>query len=449
MSKRKISSATKTVILVCAILLVLNVITGVILMSQSGYTMKTLIRRHMLSVAVTASEMINGDELETITAEDVGSDTYNRIASTLLKVKDSQNDFDIKYIYIVKREEDHYVYLLDPDPVDPAEYGDEVVNSSAQDTAWSGTAEVDSDAIEDEWGCFYTAWSPVKNSDGQVVGMVGVDFAAEWYDKQISQHTVTVVIVSCLSLLATGLIMILMNWRVNKRFRELDSELSILSDSVENLTLTITTESGDDVNASALINVESDSNPDMIKAISNKLHRAQEKLSNYMKFVQRQAYTDSMTGVGNKTAYLEHVQELRDLISMGTADFAIAVFDVNGLKKTNDMFGHECGDRIIVDSSRIICTVFGKENVYRIGGDEFIAVLDKAREDELKEGFNKLEEEMKEFNEKKTYAMTLSFSGGWAIYRPGEDASYREVFKRADQAMYDNKDEFYSSNGGK
>ena len=163
-----------------------------------------------------------------------------------------------------------------------------------------------------------------------------------------------------------------------------------------------------------------------------------------MKYAEEQAYTDPMTGVGNKTAYLDRIKDLNEEIVSGTASFAIAVFDVNGLKSTNDNYGHEYGDRIIKDAAKLICRVFATGQIYRIGGDEFIAVLESMTEEELEERFKQLAEEEENFNQnEKRYAMTFSFSWGGTAFHPSEDVNYKEVFKRADQAMYHYKRNYY------
>lgn len=62
--------------------------------------------------------------------------------------------------------------------------------------------------------------------------------------------------------------------------------------------------------------------------------------------------------------------------------------------------------------------------------------------------FRGLDEQIEIFNAmEKPYAMTVSVSHGGAVYKPGVDTSYREVFKRADENMYVNKDEYYKKTG--
>jgi electron-transferring-flavoprotein dehydrogenase len=58
--------------------------------------------------------------------------------------------------------------------------------------------------------------------------------------------------------------------------------------------------------------------------------------------------------------------------------FAVAVFDINDLKKVNDLHGHKEGDACIRAACKKICTIFDHSPVFRVGGDEFIAILSGA-----------------------------------------------------------------------
>ena len=445
MKKRRIAITTKYIILVCALLLVVNVVLGFVLIRQSGRSMNTLIRWHMLSVADTAAAALDGNALEALTEDDVGSAEFSRIAETLTKVINAQKDSDIKYIYATKKQGDHFVFTVDPDPVSPGAFGEEVVYTPAQDTAWQGTSAVDESTYSDKWGSFYTAWSPVRNSHGRVVGLVGVDFVADWYDQQVSSHTKLVFIFSTLSVIVGAAIMLLTTGQLRSRVRRLNFELSVLSEEVEILSDEIRVSPSEEASAPA---EEISDGADTIGVLSGRIRVMQRKLKDYMDYAHEQAYTDSMTGAGNKAAYLDYVKELNRRINEGVAAFAVAVFDINGLKSINDNYGHECGDRIIADAAESIRRVFGGEQLFRIGGDEFIAVLGETSGSELSDRFSRLRSDVESFNAfEKRYSMTLAFAWGGAVYRPGEDSDFKDVFKRADEAMYANKDEFYRSTG--
>ena len=150
------------------------------------------------------------------------------------------------------------------------------------------------------------------------------------------------------------------------------------------------------------------------------------------------AYTDSLTGVKSKLAYAEKTELIDKQIERGSVEeLAIAVFDVNNLKWVNDNLGHDVGDEFIRQACSLICTIFKKSPVYRVGGDEFVAILE--REDyhnraALLQAFNQ-EVEKNQRND------AVVIAAGMAEYKPMQDNSYKKIFERADVRMYKRKRE--------
>lgn len=448
MKHQKVSLTTLFTIIICVLLLAVNVALGAVLMGQSSGAMKSLIRKNMLAVVNTASTAINGDVLDSLTADDVGSEEYNKITATLLLIKNAQHDSDIKYIYIIDKIDGEFVYIVDPDPKDPADFGEEIVYTPSQEIAYGGKAAIDNEPVADEWGCYYSAWSPVFNSEGKVAGVVGIDFAGDWFDLQIKHHTASIIIASSASVLAGGLVIFILTRLLRRRFKTIQAELSDLSNDLDKLA--------SELQAYPAMNYEHredeqvkeqyfDSGTDIVNSMSRKIHTMQDKLDVYLEFIHNQAYTDSMTSVENKTAYLDAIKALNEQVASGTADFAVIIFDINGLKFTNDNYGHECGDMVIVNTAAVIKHVFGDYHVYRIGGDEFICIAGGATKGRLDELFLKLRSELDAFNEEGQQAgrINLSFSYGSAIYDRDRDGLFKEVFKRADEEMYRNKNRYY------
>ena len=98
-------------------------------------------------------------------------------------------------------------------------------------------------------------------------------------------------------------------------------------------------------------------------------------LRRQLHLLDTEAHRDGLTGVGNKSAFMDMEAELNQAIADGTADFSVVVFDVNKLKVANDVFGHMAGDKLLSTASGFLLSFFGAQNVYRIGGDEFVVVL--------------------------------------------------------------------------
>lgn len=153
--------------------------------------------------------------------------------------------------------------------------------------------------------------------------------------------------------------------------------------------------------------------------------------------LSRQAYRDGLTKVGNRAGYLKAEEELQLQIDAGDPPvFALLVADVNELKKSNDMLGHEAGDLLIQNASKRICRIYAHSPVFRIGGDEFAVILrgeDYERRAELLA-------QLQETNAPCVCELQLekgdsSLAFGMAEYRES-DRTVAEVFARADEAMY-------------
>ena len=157
------------------------------------------------------------------------------------------------------------------------------------------------------------------------------------------------------------------------------------------------------------------------------------------------AYTDPLTGLKSKYAYFEDTDLLQDHIDDGMApDFAVAVFDVNGLKRVNDEFGHEAGDRYILDAKELICGIFKNSPVYRIGGDEFAAILTDGEYKNRYELLNAFDVRVEE----NLAAGSIVVSGGISDFSRKTDKKYSEVFRRADKLMYERKQKLKETAAG-
>ena len=168
-----------------------------------------------------------------------------------------------------------------------------------------------------------------------------------------------------------------------------------------------------------------------ISNVDDQIRREQEHAK-----AMRMANRDALTGVKSKYAYLEEESRINQSIASGNADpFAIAVCDLNDLKTVNDTLGHKAGDQYICDACATICDVFKHSPVFRVGGDEFVAIL-RGVDYEHRESLQKL---MTRANEDKQKQGGAIIACGMSDYIPGQDADFDSVFNRADAAMYEDK----------
>ena len=164
--------------------------------------------------------------------------------------------------------------------------------------------------------------------------------------------------------------------------------------------------------------------------------RQEKKIASDLTAARRMATIDTLTGVKNKNAYSEAEKEMDRRIAEGSvSEFSVGVFDLNDLKLINDNQGHEAGDEYIKEACRLICTCFKHSPVFRVGGDEFVAILegeDYLNQEDLLEKF----ERQVLINLDRGKAV-VSF--GCSSFIPNQDSDIEAVFERADSLMYKEK----------
>lgn len=178
---------------------------------------------------------------------------------------------------------------------------------------------------------------------------------------------------------------------------------------------------------------------DEVGTLSESFRQMADNLRKHIKHINSLAYRDGLTGVKNKLAYSEAVDRLNAQINDGDAQFSIIVIDFNNLKWINDTYGHDFGDMIISSICRIICRVFKQSPVYRIGGDEFLIILENSDYSGYKQLLERLDDELDAFKEDSTCYDSITIARGFASFEADRDLEYLDVFNRADKAMYRNK----------
>ncbi|MGI3001508.1 diguanylate cyclase [Shewanella algae] len=139
---------------------------------------------------------------------------------------------------------------------------------------------------------------------------------------------------------------------------------------------------------------------------------------------------DPLTGIANRRAFDE------DLLRLVTfeQDFALILVDVDRFKQINDTFGHQVGDIVLRRVAELLVTELGLEQVYRIGGDEFAALLPLNNRGLLCKQLQKLNDKTQEVKwREQLHQATLSIG---AAIGPGE---LELLFAQADAALYRSK----------
>lgn len=147
------------------------------------------------------------------------------------------------------------------------------------------------------------------------------------------------------------------------------------------------------------------------------------------------AEIDSLTGLPNRYCFNEYLSNFK----YSEGSLCVILLDINDLKKVNDKQGHLEGDKLIQNASSCIKDCFLSEdgrNCYRIGGDEFVAIINNKSEEEIINMIDNFKNKQKEYN--------ITIALGYAYYDNKEELNFEELIADADEKMYINKDELKS-----
>ena len=155
---------------------------------------------------------------------------------------------------------------------------------------------------------------------------------------------------------------------------------------------------------------------------------------NYEKYavdMKKLSERDEMTGVYNRNKYLSMIENEYPKVE----NVAVLFCDVNNLKEVNDNEGHDKGDILITNVAQLILSLTdSNKKAYRIGGDEFVLIVENPKEGELE----RLLEKWHELIELKSKAASLDLSAAIG-YASGKGKDIEEIVQRADEKMYDDK----------
>jgi len=160
-------------------------------------------------------------------------------------------------------------------------------------------------------------------------------------------------------------------------------------------------------------------------------------------FYKKLAYTDLLTGYENRMAFEQRLREAADMLERGKS-VTLMIFDVNNLKIVNDTAGHKQGDTYLKNTADVLVQHIGAAgSLYRIGGDEFATIFVGRGKDEVQKILDSIR------TEKSVMLKNFPFSCacGAATFEKGIDKSLRDVFGRADKAMYEEKKRQKSQEG--
>ncbi len=154
---------------------------------------------------------------------------------------------------------------------------------------------------------------------------------------------------------------------------------------------------------------------------------------NHVDMLHRLSYHDLLTNALNRNAFMDVLSQFRP---GQYASAGIIYIDINGMKEINDFYGHHQGDKILITTVAKVFNLFKSDELFRIGGDEFVIITYDLTETDFYEKFNLLRNI---FCEKTNLPFSIATGSCW-VKSPSD---LNSLLQQADSAMYTDKKKFY------
>ena len=146
------------------------------------------------------------------------------------------------------------------------------------------------------------------------------------------------------------------------------------------------------------------------------------------------SYLDQLTQFGNRYAMVKYMENMRSDESVG-----LVYGDITGLKRVNDAEGHAAGDRLILSACECMKAAFGDSyELFRIGGDELLAICASIEESEFQERVSRLKKIMPGFS------VNMAVGAEW---KSDTTSGINAVLAAAEARMYEDKSAYYRTSG--
>lgn len=461
----------KTRIPIIFIISLLIMSTAIISISFKRYEDLNLKKHIKMAAGMTSlmADAYDTSKTDYYIAENYNSDEYKDLLKYYYKLKNSFLNVTYVYVYRLYQDDDGVIkgeVVMDLDDV----YTDDVPQSSID---WIGDDYIIDDVFADDYenmvinkvpvwhivvpsakdntaGKLLSYIYPIVDKNGNYVASACVDFS--WsniygsgidfiWDLLMTISIVLIVVLATVNILLRRIMFSPLEKMTNtiKHFKyNSDEDRLINVRHLESLDIHVNNEIDDLYNALVV------TTKDSAYYLSN-FNKAQMEIREINEIVSK----DVLTGVKSKSAYDAYVAKLDADINQNKYHFAVVMVDINNLKYVNDKYGHELGNAYIRGCIKHVCDINKKSPVFRIGGDEFVVILEGTEYEDRQDLMDDMEEFFADcYNDssKQEYER-YSVSIGMAEFDKKHDTSYAEVFNKADKAMYENKMKFKKQYG--
>lgn len=223
---------------------IVSIIVSAVSVRYTENYLLNISQSHAVSVAQIAADGIDADVIAEIMPGDEDTDNYNEI---LTQLQTYLLDEDVEYIYTMRMENGVLQFVVDADTEDGAAIGEEYESYDVIDLAFAGEVSLDEEVTTDEWGSFYSAFAPIKNQNGDVVAIVGVDCSVANVDEKVSHLSKMLFLVEIICI-GIAFIVSMINGRLMARnVLRINSKMEELAGTDGDLTQEISIHSGDEI----------------------------------------------------------------------------------------------------------------------------------------------------------------------------------------------------------
>ena len=445
-SSNKFISSLRTKMIIQLMFVTLFIAATISFVSYSIYRESAVNERIRIADGITMMvvEEINPSRVDEYLELGRQAEDYNDVERKLYRIRASNSD--IRYLYVYKIMEDgcHVVFDLDTATVEASPPGsveefEEDFDEYLEDLL--AGRPIPPIINDEKYGYLLTIYKPVYNHHGQCVCYAAIDFSMD----QINDYGRTF-IAEVVTMFSSVLILILV---LSFAFIENNIILPVNTMAYCARNFAYDSEEAREQNIQHMKNLDIRTHDEIenlysafLKTTSDSMHYFEnlKRSKIQLAVMDELAHKDALTGLKNKAAYNKDTARLDADIVAGKAAFAIIMIDVNYLKRVNDTYGHERGNEYLINAAKLACSVFGEEHVYRIGGDEFVVILDGDNLAHCEKNIARIRAEIERFRADTTLEPweKVSAAVGVSHYTSG-DINAEEVFKRADSDMYQNK----------
>ena len=453
----------RSILLVClAFVVLLCLILSVVNYATYKRGLKNRYEAHIRDILYFTHSQIDTDDLAECIRTGVKSPKYLALQQFIDSFKDSA---DIHYLYVIKP--------LNEEPVDnvmdiiAAMSTYEKENMPEMAVTLNGLTgsgySVESvrkylDAAKKRSVSFFTApWvkdgvtytdftgtMPLFTSKDEYIGLLCVDVDVTEIKGAIMDSTMlNIILILILGAAFIVLFIIWSHYNITKPIQKLENSVTAFAYQHKDK---------DDIEAIAIENPNIHTDNE-VESLANAVVKMSKDMRNYAenvieaenkaRMLREIANKDALTNVRNKACYDTFVEDMNRKIETGETKFAVVMVDLNNLKSINDNYGHENGNIYIKKGCSIICHIFAHSPVFRIGGDEFVAIFegdDYENRDKFLSEAHGVFKNLSENTDMEPWHR-VSAAIGSAIFNVGIDKTFNDVFNRADKLMYNNKAE--------